>query len=87
MISPTICGEPDHADYILEVMGCGCAFFDYDNGWMDIFNANIVFALAASERKQNVQTRCFTTQFEWLNSRFGSTPRVTDQFLKSSTAT
>ena len=38
LISPTICGEPDHADYILEVMGCGCAFFDYDNdGWMDIF--------------------------------------------------
>lgn len=38
LISPTICGEPDHADYILEVMGCGCAFLDYDNdGWMDIF--------------------------------------------------
>ena len=38
LISPTIFGEPDHADYILEVMGCGCAFFDYDNdGWMDIF--------------------------------------------------
>ncbi|HEV2616395.1 MAG TPA: CRTAC1 family protein [Candidatus Acidoferrales bacterium] len=38
LLSPTICGEPDHADYILEVMGCGCAFLDYDNdGWMDIF--------------------------------------------------
>ena len=38
LISPTICGEPDHADYILEVIGCGCAFLDYDNdGWMDIF--------------------------------------------------
>jgi len=38
LISPTICGDPDHANYILEVMGCGCAFFDYDNdGWMDIF--------------------------------------------------
>ena len=24
--------------YIVETMGCGCAFFDYDNdGWMDIF--------------------------------------------------
>ena len=24
--------------YILEAIGCGCAFFDYDNdGWMDIF--------------------------------------------------
>ena len=38
LISPTICGDPDHANYILEVIGCGCAFFDYDNdGWMDIF--------------------------------------------------
>ena len=24
--------------YILETIGCGCAFFDYDNdGWMDVF--------------------------------------------------
>ena len=31
-------GNPDKATYILEVMGGGCAFFDYDNdGWMDIF--------------------------------------------------
>ena len=28
----------DHATYILENIGGGCAFFDYDNdGWMDIF--------------------------------------------------
>ena len=38
LIAPVICGEPGHADYILEVIGCGCAFFDYDNdGWLDIF--------------------------------------------------
>jgi enediyne biosynthesis protein E4 len=31
-------GDPDHATYIVEVNGGGCAFFDYDNdGWMDIF--------------------------------------------------
>jgi hypothetical protein len=31
-------GEPGHATYIVEVMGTGCAFFDYDNdGWLDIF--------------------------------------------------
>jgi enediyne biosynthesis protein E4 len=31
-------GNPDKATYIFEVMGAGCAFFDYDNdGWMDIF--------------------------------------------------
>jgi hypothetical protein len=31
LISPTICGDPDQANYILEVIGCGCAFLDYDN--------------------------------------------------------
>jgi hypothetical protein len=35
---PVVYGEADHKDYILETVGCGCAFFDYDNdGWMDIF--------------------------------------------------
>jgi len=33
-----IYGEADTKDYILEAIGCGCAFLDYDNdGWMDIF--------------------------------------------------
>jgi hypothetical protein len=31
-------GDPTRATYIIEIMGGGCAFFDYDNdGWMDIF--------------------------------------------------
>jgi len=31
-------GEEDHATFLTEIMGGGCAFFDYDNdGWMDIF--------------------------------------------------
>ena len=35
---PTPYGPLDHKDYILEAVGCGCAFIDYDNdGWMDIF--------------------------------------------------
>jgi hypothetical protein len=35
---PTIYGPADHKDYILETIGCGVAFFDYDNdGWLDIF--------------------------------------------------
>jgi hypothetical protein len=30
-------GHPDRNDYIIEPMGCGAAFFDYDNdGWLDI---------------------------------------------------
>ena len=34
----TVYGEPERKDYILETIGCGCAFFDYDNdGWLDIF--------------------------------------------------
>ncbi|MBV9265753.1 MAG: CRTAC1 family protein [Acidobacteriaceae bacterium] len=34
----TVCGHPDRADYVIEAMGCGCAFFDFDNdGWLDIF--------------------------------------------------
>ncbi|MGA7410055.1 MAG: CRTAC1 family protein [Bryobacteraceae bacterium] len=32
-----ICGEPNHADYVLDAMGCGVAFVDYDNdGWLDV---------------------------------------------------
>jgi hypothetical protein len=35
--SPVIFGPVDHWDYILEAMGCGAAFLDYDNdGWMDV---------------------------------------------------
>jgi len=38
LLLPVIYGEGDHADYIVEANGCGCAFLDYDNdGWMDIF--------------------------------------------------
>jgi hypothetical protein len=36
--APLIYGPTDHKDYILETVGCGCAFIDYDNdGWLDIF--------------------------------------------------
>ena len=35
--APIIYGGPTHNDYILEAMGCGAAFLDYDNdGWLDI---------------------------------------------------
>jgi hypothetical protein len=35
---PVICGPGDRADYIVESMGSGIAFIDYDNdGWMDLF--------------------------------------------------
>ena len=36
--APVIYGKPDRKDYILETVGCGVAFLDYDNdGWLDIF--------------------------------------------------
>ena len=35
---PVIYGGPDRNLYIIEPMGSGIAFFDYDNdGWLDIF--------------------------------------------------
>jgi hypothetical protein len=35
---PVIYGGVDHKTYILETVGCGAAFIDYDNdGWLDIF--------------------------------------------------
>ena len=35
--APVIYGSSQGADYLLEVMGCGAAFIDYDNdGWLDI---------------------------------------------------
>ena len=36
--SPVIFGPVDRMDYIIEAMGAGVAFIDYDNdGWLDIF--------------------------------------------------
>ncbi|MCU1262469.1 MAG: ASPIC/UnbV domain protein, partial [Bryobacterales bacterium] len=33
----TLSGHPKRADYVIEAMGGGCAFFDFDNdGWLDI---------------------------------------------------
>ena len=35
--APVIYGDETHVDYILEAMGCGAAFIDYDNdGWQDL---------------------------------------------------
>jgi hypothetical protein len=37
LIYPTIYGRTDRSTYIVETIGCGVAFFDYDNdGWLDL---------------------------------------------------
>src|SRR5207248_2334248 len=36
--SITIYGQSDRKEYILETLGCGCAFIDFDNDdWLDVF--------------------------------------------------
>lgn len=36
--APLIYGPSENKTYILETVGCGCAFIDFDNdGWLDIF--------------------------------------------------
>src|SRR3954469_11693303 len=38
LTAPVVYGALDGQKYILEAIGCGCAFIDYDNdGWMDLF--------------------------------------------------
>ncbi len=37
LTAPVIYGGVNHKEYIFETVGCGVAFFDYDNdGWLDI---------------------------------------------------
>jgi hypothetical protein len=38
LLAPTVYGGLLHKNYIVETVGCGVAFLDYDNdGWLDIF--------------------------------------------------
>jgi len=38
LCAPVVYGNATHKDYIVETVGCGVAFIDYDNdGWLDIF--------------------------------------------------
>jgi hypothetical protein len=65
-----IYGNPDSTDYILEAVGCGCAFFDYDNdGWMDIFILN-------GMRLENIPEA--TTNRLYRNNRNGTFTDVTE---------
>jgi enediyne biosynthesis protein E4 len=44
----------EHKDYIIETIGCGCAFLDYDNdGWMDVLVLSGLRAAALNEGASN----------------------------------
>jgi hypothetical protein len=67
--APVIYGPSDRMDYILESMGCGVAFLDYDNdGWLDIF------LLSGTQREGPVEG---ATNRLYKNNRNGTFTDVT----------
>jgi hypothetical protein len=69
LTAPIIYGGVERKDYILETIGCGCAFIDYDNdGWLDIF-------LLSGSRLQDVPTGA--TNRLYKNNRDGTFSDVT----------
>jgi hypothetical protein len=71
LLLPVISGGVDHKDYIIETIGCGCAFFDYDNdGWMDIF-------LLSGTRLEGAPPNA--TNRLYKNNRDGTFTDVTDK--------
>jgi enediyne biosynthesis protein E4 len=69
--APVIYGAKDRKNYILETVGCGCAFFDYDNdGWLD------VLLLSGTILEGNPKE---ATNRLYKNNRDGTFTDVTDQ--------
>jgi hypothetical protein len=69
--APIIYGGVTQKSYILETVGCGCAFFDYDNdGWMDI--------LVLSGTRLEGDTEGATNRL-YKNNRDGTFTEVTEQ--------
>ncbi len=69
--SPVIYGSPDHNDYVVESMGCGAAFLDYDNdGWQDI-------VLLSGRRLQSTPAGAIIRLYH--NNRDGTFADVTDK--------
>ncbi len=67
--APIVYGPLDHMDYILESIGCGVAFLDYDNdGWLDIF------LLSGTRREEPVEG---ATNRLYKNNRDGTFTDVT----------
>ena len=71
LTAPVIYGGVDRNDYILESIGCGAAFLDYDNdGWLDIF-------LLSGTRWEGAPQN--TTNRLYHNNRDGTFTDVTGQ--------
>ena len=69
---PVIYGDEGRADYILESMGCGAAFVDYDNdGWLDI--------VMLTGRRRTGPTPAGATIRLYHNNRDGTFQDVTAQ--------
>ncbi|HSS99669.1 MAG TPA: CRTAC1 family protein [Terriglobales bacterium] len=71
LVHPVFYGNTESNDYILESVGCGCAFFDYDNdGWMDIF---VLSGTRMSGTPQGASNRLYK------NNRDGTFTDVTEK--------
>jgi hypothetical protein len=71
LISPTIDGGVNSVTYIIESVGGGCAFFDFDNdGWIDIF-------ILGGTRLEGAPPEA--TNRLYKNNRDGSFTDVTDK--------
>jgi hypothetical protein len=70
--APIIYGDEGKADYILESMGCGVAFLDYDNdGWQDI--------VVLTGRRRSGPTPAGATIKLYHNNRDGTFRDVTER--------
>jgi enediyne biosynthesis protein E4 len=68
---PIICCLPNRVDYILETIGAGVVFFDYDSdGWLDIF---LLSGTRLGEAPEQATNRLFR------NNRDGTFTDVTKQ--------
>jgi len=71
LTAPMVYGGAEHVTYIIESMGGGCAFLDYDNdGWIDIF-------ILGGTRLEG--TPPGATNRLYRNNRDGTFTDVTDQ--------
>jgi hypothetical protein len=71
LTQPIIYGGLDRKDYIVETIGCGIAFFDFDNdGWLDIF-------MPCGTRMENAPVNA--TNRLYKNNRNGTFTDVTEK--------